>query len=227
MALAFVLAAIATLLIFVYVNNLEEERADTEVVEVVVARDDILAGTEFNALLAEDGFTTIEIPEDAVVSGAVTRLGQLRGERASVPILEGEQITSARFAGSEDLPGGALGIPKGFEGLAVPMDGPNAGAGAISGGDRVRIFGTFDKGGPNDNPVTVVLVPDALVLDVIGQEQASEDPGAQQVVTLALTATDAQKVVFTREGGDVWLSLLPPDEQGTKGSPIGMGQVVR
>lgn len=226
MALAFVLAAIATLLIFLYVNGLEDEKTNAATVEVVVSKDDILAGTDFNDLLDEDGFTTIEIPENAIVEGAVSRLEQLRDETASVPILKGEQITSARFAGSEDLPGGALGIPKGFEGLSIPLEGPQAAAGAISGGDRVRVMGAFPKG-LNGNPVTVILVADALVLDVIGQENASEDPGAEQVVTLALKAADTPKVVFAKEEGSVWLSLLPPGEEGTMGSPIGLGQVIK
>lgn len=223
--LAFLLATVATLTVFLYVRGLEEGKAEVGMIEVVVPKADIVAGTSLDDLVSEGGFTTVEVPEDAVVAGAVTDLSQLEGMETSVPILAGEQISTARFAGSEELPGGTLGIPSGFQGVSIPLDSPRVVAGAVSKGDRVRIMATFSR--PiADPPVTVVLVPEALVLEV-GGEGDDNSSRADRVATLALAPQDAQKVVFAHEQGSVWFSLLPPDEAGRRASPVGAPQVIQ
>ena len=55
-----------------------------------------------------------------LVVGVVSSLSELEGRVTRYPILAGEQITTARLQGStEELPGGVLGIPEGFEAISV------------------------------------------------------------------------------------------------------------
>ncbi len=221
-----VLAVIATLAVLAYVRGVEQSSGGTGPrVEVIVAKEDILAGADLGELIESGAFTTELVPEDALVDEAVTTLSQLEGRQASAAILAGEQVTLARIQGVGSLPGGALGIPEGFQAVTLPLEASRVVGGAVLRGDRVTVYATFDK-----TDTTVTLVPEAQVLKVA---QPSDDggigagAGGETLITLALTAEDAQKSVFAFEQGSVWLGLLPPGASGTQRPPVNVAAVLR
>lgn len=245
--LALILATVATAGVFLYARGLEKDaQAGGTMVPVVVSKVDIPARTDLDQLIKNEQFGLLEVPQNAVVPGAVTSLDQMRGKSNSVPILAGEQIPVARISGT--VPGGALAIPEGMEALTVSLDASRAVAGAIETGDQVAIYSTF-KGVTLDplgesatrtkqsDAVTVKLVPTVQVLAVFrpvsstafsGDEatQAEQLPGSV-AITLALTPDDAQRFVFAMENGTTWLGLLPPEEDGQSLNPISYAEVLR
>ena len=64
---------------------------------VIVSKVDIPARTDLDQLIKDDQFRAIEVPQDAVVGGAVTSIDQLSHRRTRVAILAGEQILVARI----------------------------------------------------------------------------------------------------------------------------------
>ena len=244
--LALILATVATAGVFLYARGLEEEaQAGGTMVPVVVSKVDIPARTDLDQLIKNDQFRLLEVPQDAVVDGAITSLDQMSGKSNSVAILAGEQIPVARISG--EVPGGALAIPEGMEALTVSLDASRAVAGAIQAGDKVAIYSTF-KGVSLDplgesatqtvqaDSVTVKLVPTVDVLAVFrpvsstvfnGEEttQSEQLPGSV-AITLALSPEDAQRFVFAMENGTPWLGLLPPDENGQSQDPITYAEVL-
>ena len=245
--LALILATVATAGVFLYARGLEEDaQAGGTLVPVVVSKVDIPARTDLDQLIKNDQFRLLEVPQDAVVDGAITSLDQMSGKSNSVAILAGEQIPVARISG--EVPGGALAIPEGMEALTVSLDASRAVAGAIQAGDKVSIYSTF-KGVSLDplgesatqtvqaDSVTVKLVPTVDVLAVFrpvsstvfnGEEttQTEQLPGSV-AITLALSPDDAQRFVFAMENGTTWLGLLPPDEDGRSVDPISYAEVLR
>lgn len=223
------MAATATLAVFLYVKGVRDE-AETagRMVEVIVAKEDILAGQSLDELIAAGSFTTRTFPEDTLVSGVVTDLSELQGQKSAVPILAFEQISTARLEGSDELPGGALGIPKGHEAVTLALDIPRVIAGEMAAGDSVTVYATFDR-----EETTVDLASNVQVLRVlsnapegtIGSETATA--GTVTMVTLALTPREAQRVVFAQELGTVYLGLLPPGEQGSHAPPLSKSKVIR
>lgn len=229
-AVAFLLAMSATLVVYLYLRGVEQRSTGGEMVGVVVSAEDIPAGTQLDELVAEDQFDTLRVPEDAVVRDAVVSVEELRGRETSAPILAGEQISTTRLQGSEQLPGGNLGIPPGFQALTLPLESPRLAGGAIQAGDRITVYGTFTnvasaKG--NAPAATVTLVPDAEVLEVTSAEVSGERSQTTEMVTLALKAKDAQKTVFAQEQGSVWMSLLPPNEKGSNSGTTTAAELVR
>jgi pilus assembly protein CpaB len=232
-ALSFVLATTATLAVFLYVQGVQSSaRTGAQEVSVVVSKDDIPAGTQLDDLIAEGGFTKASIPREDLIRGAITSLTQLEGRETSAAILAGEQISTARMRGSStQVPGGALGIPPGFHAFTIPLEPARVAGGAIQSGDHVSIFATFDSSGGSKAASTVSLVPDAKVLAVDTQmTQEEEEEGQTQVeellLTLALEPQDGQSLVFALEEGSIWLSLLPPDEEGAAQPPVSFPQVI-
>jgi pilus assembly protein CpaB len=242
--LALILATLATAGVFMYARGVQEE-ANTggSMVSVVVSKVDIPARTDLNTLIKDEEFKSIQVPPAAVVDGAITSVDQLEGKNNSVAILAGEQIPTARIAGT--VPGGALAIPEGMQAINVSLDASRSLAAALNSGDHVALYSTFKnvpskgsgpKAGTTDT-VTVVLVPSAEVLSVyrplssssFGSEasQTAEQVPASVGVTLALSPEDAQRFVFTMESGTVWFGLLPPNADGTSMRPISLAQVVK
>jgi Flp pilus assembly protein CpaB len=228
-AVAFLLAATATLAVFLYVRGIENDRQSSgDVVQVIVSDRDIPAGTDLDDLIEDGAFSEIEVTEDSLIEGAITNLSELQGQETSAPVLTGEQIAAARLRGVGVLPGGALGIPEGHQALALNLEIPRLAGGDLRGGDHVTIYATFDKGA-NGQPMTVTLVPDALVLETKGlTDEAGIASGAGEgVVVLALTPRDAAKVAFSKEQGQLWFALLAPGEKGTNSGVVTVGEVTR
>ena len=229
-AVAFLLAMSATFVVYLYMRGLEQRSTGGQLVGVVVSAEDIPAGTQLDELIAEGRFDTLRVPEDAVVRGAVTTIDDLEGRETSAPVLAGEQISTTRLRGSEQLPGGMLGIPNGYQALTLPLESPRLAGGAIQQGDHVTLYGTLtnvasERG--NAPAATVTLVPDVEVLEVTTQEVTDDTARTTAMITLALEAKDAQKVVFAQEQGSVWMTLLPPNEKGTDSGTTTAAELVR
>lgn len=208
---AFVLAVIATVAIYFYVQGVEEEAQGGGLVTVIVSTVDIPAGTALDGLIEQGAFAGNEIPGDALVSGAVVELSQLQGTIASAPILAGEQIPIARVSG--DLPGGSLGIPEGLQAVSVSLSPQQAVGNMINQGDRVVVYGLFGGGG--SGATSAVVIPDAQVLAV-----SVPEGGGAGVATIAVTPAEATRLIFAAGNGQPWLALLPPGESGTSVAPF-------
>jgi pilus assembly protein CpaB len=237
--LALVMATLATVGVFLYTQNAEKAPVG-EMFAVVVSKVDIPANTDLNVLIQDEQFKISQFPGFAVGEGVVTSVDQLRDKTNSLAILAGEQIPVARIQGEGTVPGGALGIPNGHEAITVSVDAPRAVAGAIGVGDNLTVYGTFSGGstpaGKKLPTMTTVLVPLAEVLAVYqpnyGDSGTLGTSGSQRgsgtiSLTLALTPTDAQRMVFTMETGSVWFGLLPPNADGTRLQKITLVQVVK
>jgi len=248
--LALILATVATAGVFLYARGVKEDaRTGGSLVEVVVSSDDIPANTDLNSVISQGGFVTKEIPQDALVEGAITEISQLRNRRNNVFIVAGEQIPISRVQGGK-VEGGVLSIPEGHQAITVSLDSPRAVGAAIAGGDNVTVLATFadvvidqkkkgqttPAGQPQAEPAptaaTVVLVPQVEVLRVFVPTttgvtgEGSADTTGNIAVTLAFLPEEAQKFVFALEQGAVYLSLLPPDAEGVELEPLTVDAIV-
>jgi pilus assembly protein CpaB len=244
-ALALLLAVGATAAVFLYLSNVKRD-AETggALTSVIVSKTDIVAGSEFDALIDQGAFEEQQVPSDAIVDGVVTDLDQLQGRTAAVPILAGEQIALSRVSGTEEaLPGGLLGLKEGFQALTVKLDGEQFIGPALAPGDHVTFYAWFDEGfaaqtarlfaasaahgkgvGSGPEGVAVLAVPDARVLDVTTQEVTAGDEGAEvdqvQLVTLELTTDDALRLVYSQNEGRVWFGLIRPGDTVAPAPPV-------
>jgi pilus assembly protein CpaB len=142
--LALILAVAATVGVFLYARGVKEEaRTGGQLTTVVVSKVDIPANSDLNTYINEGQFVPLEIPVDAKVLNAVTSIDQLRDKRNSVPIFANEQIPTSRIQGEGQVPGGALGIPDGYQAMTVSLEAPRAVGGALFAGDNVTILATF------------------------------------------------------------------------------------
>lgn len=251
LVVALLLAGVAAGTVFMYVRGVREEtRAAEERISVVVAKEDIPPGTQLDPLLSGGMFARLEVPRATLIRGVITSLDQLQGQETSSPILAGEQISTARLRGEAEFGGGLLGIPEGHKAVTLPLETPRALGGVLRNGDHVSIYATFSDAGKTTATVkvdqsggvatatgkvtavpglTITVVPDVQILRMAappsGGIGSSSEDGKSLLVTLALTPRDAQRVIFAMERGQIWLGLLPPNEDGAAESPVSFLEV--
>jgi Flp pilus assembly protein CpaB len=221
--LAFLLAIGATAAVFLYVNGVKHNATTGgTTVQVVVSKQIIPAGTELDPLVSSGAFVPKAIPKEDLVSGAVTQITELQNKTTSQAILPGEQIPLARVNGT--VAGGPLAIPKGYQAETFQLSSQQGVSGHIFQSNHLAIYATFDD--PNGAAITVDLVPDVQVLDVI-RATAKATTSSQFLVTMALRPQDAQRLAYTLDQGRVWVALLPPNEHGRSQKPISFAEVVK
>lgn len=218
---AILLAAVGAVALFAYVNRADQRAmAGMQTTQVLVVKEPIAKGTPVDQLTPNQ-VTSKELPKTAVVPGAVTSLNQLNGLVATADLQPGEQVIAPRFAAAETLTNArSAPVPKGLQEIALQLDSQRVLGANLVPGDTVGVFLTV---GQDPDRKTHLTAHKVLVSRVQGGlapvpvegksvDQAAPLPEATSVmVTLAVTAAQAEKIVFAAETGNVWLSHEPAD----------------
>lgn len=213
--LALLIAAIGGVLTFLYASSADARAmARMTPTQVLVVAEPIEAGTPAEEIARS--VSIVELPSAAVVPGSVTDLGELAGLSAVTDLEPGEQLLASRFVAPEAVPD-EVEIPEDMHQLSLQLEPRRVIGGELRPGDTVGVFisGSVTGGGVTIDQTHLILHK-VLVLDVQGAagvttnedgEQVEQEAAETLMVTLALTAPDAERVVFGAEFGSVWLSL--------------------
>jgi pilus assembly protein CpaB len=229
---ALVLLAAGTAVLVAYVRGADARAlAGVRTVEVLVVDELIPEGTPASELAGR--VRTEVLPVKAALADRVTDVADLAGRVAGVDLLPGEQLVDGRFvdAGALQAPG-TVPVPEGKQEISILLEPQRAVGGRLAAGDTVGVFIslTFENGTSTSHEVLhQVLVtqvqgaPAAAPAPAeAGQPQTASStpaPSGSLLVTLALVAGDAEKVVFGAEHGTLWLSL-EPETATTDGTEI-------
>jgi pilus assembly protein CpaB len=165
---------------------------------------------------------TVQLPAKAAVAGRVTDLADLAGEVATVDLQPGEQLLASRFAAPDSLQTpGTVAVPAGRAEVSVLLDPQRAVGGRLVAGDDVGVF--ISQTTPVSthavlHHVRVTQVQGApapadtsTAADTQTASASGPAPTGSLLVTLALTAEQAEGVVFGAEHGTLWLALESGD----------------
>jgi pilus assembly protein CpaB len=230
-----ILAALAALLLLVvgsvvllgYVHGADARAlAGVRTIDVLVADELIPEGTSGDQL---DSLVRTEVvPAKTAVAGRVTDLASLTGRVATVDILPGEQLLAGRFARPHDLKApGTVEVPDGLQEVSVLLEPQRAVGGRLAAGDHVGVVVSLTL--QDGTTATHAVLHDVLVTQVQGapapvDPAAAKDdpatasagtaaPSASLMVTVAVSAAQAEAVVFGVEHGTIWLSREPDGAQ--------------
>ena len=235
-ALALVLAGIATVLAVNYVNSARSEvAASSEPIEVLVAQEDIPRGMSAEELMTKEMIALEEVPQRYVAADAISSTRAIEGQVLSAPLSKGEQLTSTRFS-LPSTAGLAYSVSSDHVAIAIPVDEVRGISSLVRPGDRVAIFVTLEPEEDGESVITRLLLPEAKVvamgaaLTAVQSSSPSdekegvlaasnEDKAAPRVMTLSVTPSDAEKLVFAEEMGSVWVTLLPATAEAAPTAP--------
>jgi pilus assembly protein CpaB len=223
---ALVLALAGAVVLVAYVRGADARAlAGVQTVKVLVADQPIPEGTPGDQL---DGLVRTElVPAKSAVPGRVAQLSELAGKVAAVDLEPGEQLLAARFTDPDALRGGGtVDVPAGDQEVSILLEPQRAIGGRVAAGDKVGVYVSIKL--PDGTGQTHAVLHDVLVTQVQGApstttQTAADDgtapaaPSSSLMVTLAVTAQEAEPIVFAMEHGTVWLSLEPDgaDNGGT------------
>ncbi|WP_346622842.1 RcpC/CpaB family pilus assembly protein [Blastococcus montanus] len=225
---ALALIAVGTVVLVTYVRGAEARAyAGVQTIEVLVADALIPAGTPGSALA--DLVSTEVLPAKAALRGRVTDLAALADRVATVDLEPGEQLLASRFERPDQLQApGTVPVPEGMQEVSVVLDPQRAVGGRLAAGDTVGVFVSMsgDAGGTTHAVLHEVLVtqvqgapaPPAPPADGTVPAASAPVPSGSLMVTFAVTASQAEAVVFAAEHASIWLSLEPagPDVSRTQ-----------
>jgi pilus assembly protein CpaB len=229
---AVVLAALGAVLLTSYVSAADQRAvAGTKTLDVLVVTKQVPAGT--SAAKLDRLVSTKALPAMAVATGAVSRLSELAGQVATTDLMPGEQLIASRFSDPAALPdAGQVAIPAGMQQLSLSLESRRALGGHLVAGTTVGLFISTPKDG--SQPAQTHLALHKVLVSRVdgGVSSASSDssvasgPSSDAVlVTLVLSAANAEKVVYGAEFGTIWLSSEPADAIVT-GTRVVTGQTV-
>ena len=222
-ALALLLAVTGTVVLLAYVQGADSRAlAGVRTVDVLVVDQPVPEGTPAEDLGAL--VRTEQVPAKAAVNGRVTDLAALSGEVATTDLQPGEQLLTSRFAAPASLrTPGTVAVPAGTEEVSVLLEPQRAVGGRLAAGDEVGVFLSQTEPVTTHAVLHRVLVTQVQGAPAPAAANASEQPDTRTasagtpaptsslMVTLALTAEQAESVVFGAEHGTLWLSLEPAD----------------
>lgn len=216
---AVLLAVVGVVLLTGYVSGADQRAmAGMKTTSVLVVTGPVEAGTP-----AEDLVKLVkprELPRAAVAPGALTSLKQVSGRITAADLVAGEQLLAGRFA-APDAKLEGVDVPDGMHEVTIMLESQRVLGSRIVAGDTVGVFVTSQE-----SRVTHLVLHQALVTRIEGgitpsgaegdaEPKPDAEPGTSVVpegsvvVTLALSAPDAELLVWGQEVGTVWLSREP------------------
>ena len=224
--LAALIAAVGTLMVFLYVQGAESRADDRyDAVKVLRAVKQINPGEKFDDAARESKFQLQSVPRDELLDGSQDDLTSLSGSVATQPIYPGEQITDKKW-GDTAVAASDLTIPKGMMAISVNLTDPGRVAGFVNPGSEVSVFVAGNRTG-DGAPYARMLLPRVQVLGIgatgattstktnkDGEQTTEEIP--RTLMTLAVAQEDAQRVLYAASNGELAVGLLTKDSGETR-----------
>lgn len=173
LTLALLIAAIATYLIYSYVEDIEITAANRygQSVQVLKAKKDI----NESETLTELSVGLESIPKKFLEPGAIAFEGEptedtikslkaINGTVALVPIKKGEQIGYTKITEPGIRTGLAPQVAPGRRAIAINVSEATAVSKLIKPGDRVDVIVVFDAGGGKENKISKTILQDVVIL---------------------------------------------------------------
>ncbi|HWO40275.1 MAG TPA: Flp pilus assembly protein CpaB [Candidatus Eisenbacteria bacterium] len=187
------------------------EALRTQTESIVVAAQDIPAGTAINHEVIKKGLVkTVKWPKESLPTGAFTSPEQIVGKTNRVKILANEPILESRLAG--EGAGLTARLEPGKRAMAVRVDEIIGVSGFIVPDDRVDVIVTTTPPGnnTNDNKVSKIVLQNKRVLSVAQNvEQREGKPQLARSITLEVTPEEAEKLSLASQDGSIVLALRP------------------
>jgi pilus assembly protein CpaB len=154
---------------------------------------------------------------------AINKPVEVDGKTLVRNVAKGEVITSTHFnaTGVE-----SLSIPEGTSALTVSLPHPQGVGDYIQPGSKANIFVTL-KGDPSASGgvLTKLLLSDVTVLSnrralpakTVAEGEPATTGGSEVLLTFAVTVDQAERIIFAKENGALWLTLMRPGAPADQG----------
>jgi pilus assembly protein CpaB len=246
LVIAVALAGLTAFLTFNYANSADERAfKDAELVSVLLVKKDIPKGFPGDRALDEGYVSRESIPRKFFPAKAITNAQSLRGQVALAPLSPGVPVVDGSFVeprlAQESF---AQRLAKGMQAVTLAVSDVQGVARLVVPGDHVNLMVTLDGEGPGAaagggkqtqfvlQNIEVLAVGNTTTIQPGEQAVQAQDLQAGQaktvdsgLMTFAVPALDAERVVHANEIGTIHLTLVPPDFAPAPVAPVNRGNL--
>jgi len=204
--LAIILAGVAALLTYNYLQKETQKVKAGQPQNIVVATADIPIGSKIN----EQQIKIANFPKDSIPAGSIYDIKLVPGRVAIKPIAAGDAITEPKLMPKAGTPGAGVMtylVPEGHRAVTVAVNEVAGVAGFLNPADRVDVVVTTQPPGSTDAISKIVLQNVPILATGQITEQKEGKPVVVPTVTLDLTPDDAEKLVLASSRGTLQLLL--------------------
>jgi pilus assembly protein CpaB len=244
LVIAVALAGLTAFLTFNYANKADERAFEgAELVGAYVVKQDIPKGFPGDRALDEGYLAKESIPRKFLPATGITDPQALRGKVALAPMAAGLPVVSSSFVEpSVAMESFAQRLGKDQQAVTLAVSDVQGVARLVVPGDHVNLMLTTDKTGSTAGEKETQFVLQNVEVLAVGNSttlqpgevapQAAADPAAGQaktvdsgLMTFAVAAIDAQRVVNASQVGSIHLTLVPPDYKPAPVPPVNRGNL--
>jgi pilus assembly protein CpaB len=199
----------------------QKGQPSVQTVGIILANKNISAAAKITA----DSFRIEQWPTDRVPQGAILDKALVENKFAKQPIYANEPIIEMKLAKK----GKEIIIPDGYRVFDIVVRDEAGGSGYIAPGDKVDVFGFFEKCQRISASKSVKVLENIEVLMVDGVASVdleATDTVKKSVSTIQLLVKDKQYSVLDTAShlGKLRLALRPPDKSGQVSTQIDDGE---
>jgi len=207
--LALLSAIVTALLLFVFLSSLIKfGGSDTS--KIITAAQDIPA----NTLITQEMVESTDVPTDAVLPGAITKLSDVVGKAMKSDVYIGEQIISAKMIVPGETGDGALSyaIEPGMRAITIGVDATAGVAGMLRPSNRIDLMGEYDVAGTVYTDLVAEYINVLAVDNVLSDTGKSADgtTPAYSTITLEVTPQQAMEISMAAYSGTLRAVLRSP-----------------
>jgi len=219
LVVAAVVAVLGVALVFVYAKGADKRAAEKfDTVEVLVANKKIDPGESFDDALASGKFELADVAQSQVLEGADDGSDKFEGTVALTTIYPNEQLVPVKFGGADEIEAvTTLPIPEGMIAISIAVEDAGRVGYFVRPGAEVAVISTLIDRTTQAPIVTRTLLDRVTVLaagdtssisDGSSDEEDASDDGIKQLLTIAVTQRQAEKVRFAEKAGELSAALL-------------------
>ncbi len=202
--LSLAISAVAIWAAVQWVNHQVEKRSSNHTIKLVVASENIVAGSH----LAPELLKVSDWPAESPIAGSFSETQPLLNRIANINISAGEPLLEQKLASVGSKAGLSALITPGMRAISVRVNDVAGVSGFALPGNRVDVLVNVqdDQG----RMVSKIVLQQIMVLAVAQDASVKEDAKAKVVntVTLEVTPQQAEKLDLARSVGNLSLALL-------------------
>lgn len=185
---------------------------------VLYAAKAIPAGTTGAQAIEQGLVKTKPVSASAKPAGALSDPAGLTGKKAVGNVPEGTVITSSQFAAPQTSLG-SVRIPDGKTALALSLAPVPGAAGFVGAGDHIDVYGVLKDGPGSPSAKLIMQSTEVLSVSPSGTAAAVAAAGTNPTYLLAVTAPEAERLVFYTSFDSLYFSLVSKDAAAVGNTP--------
>lgn len=217
---AVAVAGVAAFATYAWLNGVQDRAyAKAKRVQVFVVKKDVPKGTAGEQALSSELIKSGSAPQEFRPASALTDINAIRGKVALTNLSAGQIVVDGMFVDPKVAQvTAAQRVPAGQVAVTVNIDNVHGVAGLLTPGDKVNMMITGADGKARFLYQNVnILFIGTTAAPQPGETQAAAT-AASSLITFAVPPQAAEKIAIA---GQIYLTLVPPDNQPVPVPPVG------